>query len=67
MLYEVITEFWKALRVEKLLVSLPTNSLSGKHDLSEQHRRLVYDTIEGLNWDVEEIPFDDELIFCIRK
>ncbi len=60
-------EFWKALRVEKLLVSLPTNSLSGKHDLSEQHRRLVYDTIEGLNWDVEEIPFDDELIFCIRK
>lgn len=59
--------FWQALHVDVILVSLPTNSLSGRHDLSDQHRRLVYDTIDGLNWDVNEIPFADELIFCIRK
>lgn len=59
--------FWLALQVQYLLVSLPAASLSGKHDLTEQHRRLVYETIQDLNWQVTEIPFKNELVFCIRK
>jgi 16S rRNA (guanine(1405)-N(7))-methyltransferase len=60
-------DFWLALQVKFLLVSLPIASLSGKHDLTDKHRRLIYETIQGLNWEVIEIPFKNELVFCIRK
>jgi len=59
--------FWKALRVHWLLVSLPTSSLSGKHDLVERQRRLVYETVQGLPWRVTEVRFENELVFCIEK
>ena len=60
-------DFWLALQVKFLLVSLPITSLSGKHDLTDQQRRLVYETIKGFNWEVTEIQFKNELVFCIRK
>ena len=59
--------FWQALHVEHLLVSLPTTSLSGRHSLLEGQRRLVYGALEGLEWRVEEILFESEIVFCIRK
>jgi 16S rRNA (guanine(1405)-N(7))-methyltransferase len=59
--------FWQALPVEHLLVSLPTASLSGRHSLLEGQRRLVHSTLEGLDWRVEEILFENEIVFWIRK
>jgi len=59
--------FWQALNVHYLLVSLPTASLSGKHDLLDQQRRLVYGTIAEQPWKVTEILFDSEIVFCIDK
>lgn len=59
--------FWIALQVKYLLVSLPTNSLSGKHDKADQHRRLVYENTDGLGWKITEIPFQNEIVFCIEK
>lgn len=59
--------FWQRLHVRHLLVSLPTASLTGRHSKIEQHRRLVYDTIAGLNWQVQEIEFENEMVFCIEK
>lgn len=59
--------FWLSLKVNWLLVSLPTSSLSGKHDLLKQQQRLVYHTLEGLSWPVTEIMIENELIFCIHK
>lgn len=59
--------FWQAIPARWLLVSLPTRSLSGKHDKLDQHRRLVYSAIEGLDWPVTEVDFGDEIVFCIRK
>jgi 16S rRNA (guanine(1405)-N(7))-methyltransferase len=59
--------FWLALPVSTLLVSLPTASLTGRHDKAGQHRKLVYDTLAGLTWPVTEIEFENELVFCIRK
>jgi len=59
--------FWQALNVRYLLVSLPTASLSGKHNLLAQQRRLVYETIQGKPWKVTEILFDGEIVFCIDK
>jgi 16S rRNA (guanine(1405)-N(7))-methyltransferase len=59
--------FWQALHTHWLLVSLPTSSLSGKHDLVERQRRLVYGTLEGLDWPVSEVHFGNEIVFCIEK
>ncbi len=60
-------QFWEAIKAKYLLVSLPTSSLTGKHDKIDQHKRLVYETIEGLNWPVTELLFETELVFCIQK
>lgn len=60
-------ELWKALNVNYLIVSLPINSLSGRHDLRAQMRRLVYTTIDGTSWTVREILFNNEMVFCIKK
>ncbi len=59
--------FWQALNVRYLLVSLPTASLSGKHNLLAQQRRLVYETLRGQLWQVTELLFDGEIVFCIDK
>lgn len=59
--------FWQALRVRYLLVSLPTNSLSGKHNLVERQRNLVYSTVHDQPWAVTEIMFENEIVFCIEK
>ena len=59
--------FWQALNVHYLLVSLPTASLSGRHNLLDQQRRLVYGTCQGQPWQISEILFDSEIIFCIDK
>ncbi|NPV85441.1 MAG: hypothetical protein HPY45_05480 [Anaerolineae bacterium] len=58
---------WEALRVRWLLVSLPTSSMSGKRSLVDQHRRLVSTILRRLNWQVEEILFENEIVFCIQK
>ena len=59
--------FWQALRVRYLLVSLPTNSLSGKHNLVERQRNLVYKTVQNQPWTVTEIVFENEIVFCVEK
>ncbi len=59
--------FWQAIRARWLLVSLPTSSLSGKHDLLQRQRRLVEETVQGLPWEIKEVQIDKELVFCIDK
>jgi 16S rRNA (guanine(1405)-N(7))-methyltransferase len=58
---------WQALRVRWLLVSLPAVDLSGSHDLTEKHRALVADIVNGLPWTVREIAFSNEIVFMIDK
>ncbi|MBE0687278.1 MAG: hypothetical protein IH585_14910 [Anaerolineaceae bacterium] len=59
--------FWQALKVKHLLVSLPASSMTMRHDKSDQHRRLVYNTLKDLSWSVEEFQVENELFFWIRK
>jgi 16S rRNA (guanine(1405)-N(7))-methyltransferase len=59
--------FWQALNVRWLVVSLPAASLSGRHDKSDQHRRLVYTTIADLPWRVTEEQVGEEMIFIIER
>jgi 16S rRNA (guanine(1405)-N(7))-methyltransferase len=51
-------EFWQQIHARHLLVSLPK---------TEQHRRLVQETIAGLPWQIHEIEFENEIVFCIEK
>jgi 16S rRNA (guanine(1405)-N(7))-methyltransferase len=60
-------EFWQSLHARCLLVSLPTKNLTGSHEKTEQHRKLVYENIAGLPWQVHEIEFENEIVFCIEK
>ncbi len=59
-------EFIRSLRVRWLVVTLPASSLTGRHDLSEGHRRLVYSAIAGQPWPVTEMQVGEEMIFVIR-
>ncbi|KAB2905186.1 MAG: hypothetical protein F9K27_06765 [Anaerolineae bacterium] len=55
------------LKVKFVVVSLPVRSLSGRHDLKEGHRNVLYNLIRGKPWRVTEIEFSNELVFCIDK
>jgi 16S rRNA (guanine(1405)-N(7))-methyltransferase len=59
--------FWQAVQARHLLISLPTVNLNGNHSLIDQQRRLVARTVDGLNWKVIEILFQNEIVFCIEK
>jgi len=60
-------EFWQQIHARHLLVSLPTQNLTGTHPKTDQHRRLVMESIAGLPWQVQEIEFENEIVFCIGK
>jgi 16S rRNA (guanine(1405)-N(7))-methyltransferase len=60
-------DFWLALNVNWLVVTLPASSLTGRHDLAAGHRKLVVETLAGLDWSVIEQQVGNELIFCINK
>lgn len=57
----------EALKVKWVVVSLPVRNLSGRHDLKEGHRNMLYNVLVGKTWPVTEIEFDNELVFCIDK
>lgn len=59
--------FFEALQVRWLLVSLPVSSLKGTRNLAERQHRLMDNLLSGQPWAVEEIRFENELVFCIRK
>lgn len=59
--------FWLSLPVKTLVVSLPSISLSGRHDKISQHQRLVVDAIGNFDWPMTEIRIGSELIFIINK
>lgn len=57
----------EALKVQWVVVSLPVRNLSGRHDLKEGHRKMLYNLLAGKTWPVTEIEFANELVFCIDK
>lgn len=58
---------WQALKVRYLVVSLPAESLSGKHNLMERQRALVQSVVSGQPWTVDEMIFENEMVFVIEK
>ncbi len=60
-------DFFTALNVKYLLVSLPTLSLTWRHSKVDQDRRLIEHAVSGTNWNIQELIFESEIVFCIRK
>jgi len=60
-------EFWQALNVKTILVSLPTEDLKHHHNLIPRHQQFMERTTQGLNWKIDEIQFENEIVFVIWK
>jgi len=56
-----------ALPVRTVVVSLPAASLTGRHDLTGQQRRLIESITTGTDWTVWEMEIGDEMVFGIEK
>jgi len=59
--------FFQSVPARFLLVSLPTSSLTGRRSMLDQDRRLIDQSVSGLPWEVHEILFENEIVFCIKK
>lgn len=60
-------EFWKALKVEYIVVTLPAENLTGQHQMRERQRSLIEKNTEGCGWTVSESEVSGEMIFIIKK
>jgi 16S rRNA (guanine(1405)-N(7))-methyltransferase len=56
-----------ALQVRWIVLSLPAHSRTGRRDLKENYQGLFDRLIEGRTWDITEIEFENELVYCIDK
>lgn len=59
--------FFRSIPARFLLVSLPTANLTGRRSMLEQDRYLIDQAVSGLDWKVQEILFENEIVFCIEK
>lgn len=56
-----------AIDARWLVVSFPTISTHGGHNLTNRYRDFFYQIIDGSGWPVTELLFDTELVFCAQK
>jgi 16S rRNA (guanine(1405)-N(7))-methyltransferase len=57
----------EALRVQYVVVSFPAVSLHGGRDLIDHYRNYVDQMVEGKSWQVVEVSFTNELVYCLSK
>lgn len=56
-----------ALNARWIVVSLPTQSMSGRRSLDESYRNLFYNIVGDTDWAITELTFPGEQVFCIQK
>jgi len=56
-----------ALKVRYLVISMATKNLTGRWDLKDRNRQLLYTLVDQRPWQIEEIEFENEIVFCIDK
>ncbi len=59
--------FWANLNTAWLAVSLPTQNLAGTHSLLDQHRELVKNNLPTGHQGMQELLFENEIVFLIEK
>jgi 16S rRNA (guanine(1405)-N(7))-methyltransferase len=61
-------EILKRLRCKHIVVSYPTRSISGKQKgMVDFYTKYFQDLVKNEPWKVDQIPFDTELVFVVRK
>lgn len=58
---------FRDLNVRFLVVSLPTFNLPGKKNRAEHYKRFFYSLIKDESWEVRELEFQREVVFCVDK
>ena len=56
-----------ALKVRYLVISMATKNLTGRWDLKQRNRQLLHTLVQDRSWEIAEIEFENELVFCIQK
>lgn len=56
-----------ALQVPYIVVSLPTQNMSGQIDFTESYRRMFYKIVGQRAWTVREVVFPGEMFFVVNK
>ena len=59
--------FLHQINTPLIFVSLPARNMTGKHDLSLKHTRIMEEAITGMDWQMEINEIGKELLFIIRK
>lgn len=59
--------FFQQLNCEWIVVTLPSENLTGQHQMRERQRMLIEKSVSGQQWDVSEDEIGSEMIFFIRK
>jgi len=59
--------FWDNLKTHWLVISLPSQNLSGTHSLVEQHRKLVNENLPDGGNCMQELLFPNEIVFLIEN
>ena len=59
--------FLNQINAPLIFVSLPARNMTGKHDLSKKHTRIMEESITGTDWQMEIKEIGKELLFIIRK
>lgn len=60
-------EFFRRLQTNWIVVSLPSENLTGQHQMRDRQRRLIDDAVKGEDWTVIPLEIEKEMVFCIRK
>lgn len=63
----ILSDFFASIPARQLVISLPETDLSGHHPLDHYHRSLIFDAIQGKNWQLIEHQVGNELLFFIKK
>lgn len=56
-----------ALQARYIVVSLPTQNMSGQIDFTTSYRRMFYKIVGQRPWSVREIVFPGEMFFVVQK
>jgi 16S rRNA (guanine(1405)-N(7))-methyltransferase len=59
-------KFWASLNTQWLAISLPTQNLAGTHSLVEQHRALIKDNLPQSHGRLQELSFENEIVFLVE-
>lgn len=62
-----LSALFTSLNAKCIVVSLPSQDLTGHHSLLSYHRALIDRAIQGRNWDLQTAQAGPETLYFIRK